>query len=212
LPEVITLTPPPPAGLTPDNINHVLETIPSLCWQPVAVFVNGIPIATAVKYRLQISQRNDFLTFIESIDTEMNCWTPTSWYEQGIYYWRVATIDSAGNPGPYSPPAAFLLQYTTTTLVYPISGWVVQTPSFTWTAVPGAAYYRLEVATSTDFYPLYDFTITNNTHYTPLFAYPIEQIYYWRVGTYNADGYHSEFVSTQIAISSPRTWLPMISK
>jgi hypothetical protein len=210
--EVYTLSLPSPIGLVPNDPIQPVGIIPTLCWKPVMIFSNTVPISSAWKYRLQISPRADFLNLTVSLDTEMHCWTPHSWYPQGSYYWRVAMIDPAGHIGPYSTPAVFLIQYPTTTLVRPISGWVFQTPGFTWTEVTGAAYYRLEVSTEADFYPLTDSTYTANIQYTPLFSYPLEQEYFWRVGAYNVNDYPGAFVSTQIAIGSPRIWLPMVRK
>ena len=210
--EIFTLTLPQPTGLTPNDTLHPVHSIPSLCWQPVIIYANSTPIAATWKYRLQISTRDDFLTLTGSTETEMNCWTPSTWYPEGKYYWRVAILDPAGNQGSYSQPAVFIMQYLTPSLVSPISGWVLQTPGFSWTSVPGASYYQLDVATTADFYPLFESTITNNTSYTPLFTYPLEQIYYWRVAAYNADDYPSDFIATHIAIGSPRIWLPMVKK
>jgi hypothetical protein len=210
--EAYTLTLPSPIGLIPNDPVQPVGTVPTMCWQPVIVFSNTIPIASAWKYRLQVSTRADFLTLTDSVDTEMHCWTPLSWYPQGAYYWRVAMIDPSGHIGGYSAPAVFIVQYPTPILISPISGWLSQTPGFTWTVVAGAAYYRLDISNSADFYPLSDSTITANTQYTPLFSYPLEQVYYWRVGAYNANGYPGAFVSTHFAIGSPRIWLPMMRK
>ena len=204
------VTLPSPSGLSPDDPSQFFDRIPTLCWQPILTNQDNIPLVSAWKYRLQVSSRSDFQTITSSIETEMNCWTPQSWFLPGLYYWRVAMIDAAGYPGSYSAPAAFYLQIPTTTLLNPISGWISSTPTFTWTHTLGMASYRLEVSLEPDFYPLLDWAQTANTQYTSLFTYPVEGLLYWRVAAHNSDGIAGAFISTHIAIGSPRVWLPMI--
>jgi hypothetical protein len=211
-PQGYSLTLPAPSGLTPNNASQAIFTIPSLCWQSLIGYSDDTPVLSAWKYRIQVSYRSDFQTLFDSIDTEMHCWTPHSWYPQGIYYWRVAMIDGAGHLGGYSAPAIFYLQYPTTTLLTPISIWVPNTPTYVWIPVSGMASYRLEVSLEADFYPLFEWIETVNTQYTPDFMYLPEQVYFWRVAASTADGNTSAFHSTYFSIGSPRIWLPIVKK
>jgi hypothetical protein len=211
--EQVSLNLPIPVGLTPNDTSQPFQTIPYLCWQPVIIYsADNIPIASAWKYNLQVSQTADFQTLVDQTDTEMHCWTPKSWYPQGIYYWRVAMIDGSGHPGGYSSPSVFSIQYTTPSLLSPVEGVIFQTPDFIWTAVPGSKVYRLDVSLSADYYPLFETTQTVNIQFTPIFAYTPGQMYYWRVTAFNNDGYHGAYISGQITIGSPSIWLPMIRK
>jgi len=207
-----TLTLPIPTNLVPDARSQEFEELPSLCWQPVIVYHDTIPISSSWKYRLQVSQVVDFHTLVESIDTEMHCWTPQSWYPQGTYYWRVAMIDGAGHVGGYNEPALFVLKYPALSLINPVTGVIFETPNFAWTVVPGSAYYRLDVSLSADYYPLLHNIETVNIQYTPLVTYQPGRIYYWRVAAFNAMGFQGNYVSGQTTIGSPSIWLPMIRK
>ena len=203
---------PPPIGLTPDDPTQPINVIPTLCWQPWLITSDAIPIASAWKYRIQISQSSSFSSIYASVENEMHCWTPQSWYPQGTYYWRVAAVDSAGHVGNYSTPATFVLRYTIPALVSPVLGWISHTPTFIWTPVPGMTGYRLEVSLEADFSPLLDWVETVSTIYTPVIAYPLEGTIYWRVSATNLDGFQSGFASTYTTIDSPDVWLPIIGK
>jgi hypothetical protein len=201
-----------PAGLTPNSTSQPFNTIPTLCWQPVLSYESDIPVSSAWKYRVQISNTPDFQAPVETVDTEMHCWTPQSWYPPGVYYWRVAMIDGSENTSEYSTPAIISLQYNSPSLVSPVTGVIFQTPDFFWTAVPGSAYYRLDVSQSVDFYPLFDTAQSVNIQYTPQVTYPPGDIYYWRVAAFKPNGYKGTYVLGQITIGNPSIWLPLIRK
>lgn len=210
--EQMTISLPIPGGLTPNTATQAFQSIPTLCWQPIFVYSSETPIASAWKYQLQVSKTSDFQTPVETTVTEMHCWSPQSWYPQGIYNWRVAMLDGSGNTSDYSAPAIFNLQYLVPSLVSPVTGTIFQTPDFSWTGVPGSAYYRLEVSLSADFYPLFDSIQTVNTQFTPLVTYPPGHVYYWRVAAFTPNGYQGGYVSGQITIGRPNVWLPMVRK
>ena len=205
-----TLAPPAPLDLLPDDSIQPISSPPVLCWQPLVIYSGETAIASAWKYRLQISADASFSVLVDQVDTEMHCWTPMHAYPEGVYSWRVAMLDSAGQPGPYSLPAVFRIQYQPPALLSPVNMMVAGTPSFVWTPVPGAAFYRLEVSLQTDFTPLVSWTQTANTGYTPTSVYPPGQSYYWRVATVNADNALSEYASARITIGSTRIWLPIV--
>jgi hypothetical protein len=210
--EQISLNLPVPVGLTPNNSTQPFQFLPTLCWQPVLLYSNEIPVASAWKYQLHVSKTSDFQTLVETTITEMHCWTPPAWYPQGVYYWRVAMVDGSGNTSGYSAPAMFNLQYLLPSMVSPVPGVIFQTPEFIWTAVSGSAYYRLDVSQSADFYPLFDTALSVNIQYTPPLTYPPGRTYYWRVAAFTPNSYQGAYVSGQIIIGSPSIWLPMIKK
>ena len=60
----------------------------------------------------------------------------------GTNYWRVQSIDAAGNPSGWTLPRTFNVNIQKT----PLNGSITTSkkPVFTWTAVPGAIRYRIQ--------------------------------------------------------------------
>lgn len=52
----------------------------------------------AVQYRVDVSQNSGFTgANVETVTTVMNAWAPRTTYADGLYYWRVSTLDADGN-------------------------------------------------------------------------------------------------------------------
>ncbi|MEP6984369.1 MAG: hypothetical protein ABI970_02145, partial [Chloroflexota bacterium] len=108
-------------------------------------------------------------------------YTSTVVLPQGTYYWQVTAKDAAGNITP-SASRSFGIFIGTG----PVNGAFVPTgkPMFTWTAVPGATGYDIEITTDPTFV-----TITRTQHvgalpvpsFTLTVALPPAMTYYWRV-------------------------------
>ncbi|HEV2889962.1 MAG TPA: Ig-like domain-containing protein [Frankiaceae bacterium] len=99
-------------------------------------------------------------------------------------------------------PASAVAPTGLTTLVAPPAGETVGgNPTFTWTPVPGAAKYRVQVSRS----EIFDSTVysadTYNVHATPTTALPVGQLY-WRVAP--TDG--SSGVGTYVSSTFTRVW------
>ncbi len=191
---------PTPTGLTPNDpgATQVFGRVPTLCWQPVLVNdSDNHPVLAAYRYRVQILFNS---VPIETIETEQTCYTPTNGYADGTYTWRVAMVDGSYRLGDFSPLATFTKQYPVTTLLDPVDESVASTPTFYWTAVPGAANYQLEISLSPTFGAIYDAVVTNNTRYTPNRLYQTPQTYYWRVAMIDQQGRVGPFTGAQIIL------------
>lgn len=202
-----------PDGLTPGS-GSVVNRAPTMCWEPVIETPEN-PGLAAWKYRVQVSKDPNFSAIFDTIDTEQSCWTPKKGYDDGDYYWRVAMIDGNSKLGSYSASQSFTKQYPVTTLVSPVSGSVsLETPTFIWLPVNGAAKYKLEVSQYPTFSPTYDSVTTSNTRYTPTKKYAIEKTYYWRVAIIDKDGKIGPFVGAIIILDpNPyRIFLPAVLK
>jgi hypothetical protein len=67
------------------------------------------PVDGAARYRVQVSNDQNYLQLIDNIDTNNTFWTPNRAYTApNMYYWRVAMIDINGNAGPYSQASILL--------------------------------------------------------------------------------------------------------
>ena len=121
--------------LTPLDGSIVNTTIPKLTISPV----------TGVKYyQFQVDPAGSFAS--PPVDVTL---TTTSYtipaaksLDFGTNYWRVQSIDAAGNPSGWTLPRTFNVNIQKT----PLNGSVTTSkkPVFTWTAVPGAIRYRIQ--------------------------------------------------------------------
>jgi len=202
---------PQPSGLTPAN-EAIVNRAPTFCWNALVANSEGVPVLAAYKYRVQVSRGDPtFSTIYDSIETEQTCWTPTKGYDDGTYYWRVAMMDGEGRLGEYTAAQRFTKQYPITTLVSPTSGSTSSgTPKFVWSAVPGAAAYRLEVSTAPTFAPLYDSVTTHSIQFMPTKKYA-EGTYYWRVAIVDKDNKLGPFNDAIIIVGSGfKVYLPLV--
>jgi hypothetical protein len=61
-------------------------------------------------------------------------------------------------------------------------------PLYSWTPVPGAAGYHIEISKNLNFNPVFEESITSNTTYTPQTVYEGTAHYYWRVTPIDGGG------------------------
>ena len=213
--EKFSLTLPTPTGLSPDD-STIVHYAPTFCWDPLIKNNDEAPyepILTAWKYHIQVSRDENFYTTFDSVDTINNCWTPTSGYQDGTYWWRVAMIDGNSRMGSYSSIASFIKQSPITILIYPISGVVPPTPTFTWSPVDGAATYLFEASLYSTFFPLYDSVETINTEFTPTKVYANNVEYFWRVAVRDRNGRQGPFTDASIRIETRNyVYLPLIKE
>jgi hypothetical protein len=206
---------PVPTGLTPNDPSQQspVNYMPTLCWDRLVAYDEGVPVMAAWKYRLQIASDPGFSQIFETVDTEQNCYTPSIPYADGTYYWHVAMIDGSSRASNYTSTAQFTKQYPVTTLLEPISGMQPGTPTYKWTPVDGAAYYKLEVSKSSGFSPIYDSILTVNTQYTPVFTYEKNVKFYWRVAMLDYGSKFGPFTGAEIIVGTYYlAHLPIVSK
>jgi hypothetical protein len=116
------------------------------------------------------------------------------------YYWGITPMDAGGNPGTPSVVRSFAWVWpsTTTPAVADIaSAPEIHDHEFSWTGVPGAAGYELEVSSSVDFAagsrvccpvdPMTHLT-TIGTTYSPPIVMQNNNALYWRVRAVDASG------------------------
>ena len=106
----------------------------------------------------------------------------------GQYWWRVRPVVH-GITGMWSPVQTFTYQAPTTTTLLPTlsntpSSPNALTPILSWTAVTGAAIYRVDIATDSHFNNIVFSDLTTNTSWamrSPLVDNQITSGYWWRV-------------------------------
>lgn len=152
----------------------------------------GVPIFSweailgVTKYQFQISTTGGFASPVVSVETENASYTPIVALGDGLFYWRVRAWN--GLWGAYSEVRQFRLSWsadnaTRPALLSPANN-ATRTAfahdDFSWTAVPGAATYRLEIARNADMSNVVKTVTTSAQHYTPPERLS-NNTYYWRV-------------------------------
>jgi S-layer homology domain len=138
----------PANGSNTDTTNSPPLGVPTFQWQTVS---------GAIYYNMQVSPNQDFSGPVYDITTLANYHTPTSaditfFPNQNTSYWRVRACDAACQNGQWSnPPWSFHRTWTDKPILQsPADGASVnflEHPAFSWSAVPGARFYRLRIAT-----------------------------------------------------------------
>lgn len=203
---VVTLLEPAPGA--------IVSYAPTFKWQTVLT-PTVQPRWGAPRYRLQVATTpTGFSSPFEDVIADTINWTPTKSYPDGTYYWRVAVRDAAGKDGPFSPVCSFTKQYPVVTLVSPLTGTVTGGfPTFVWTAVDGAARYKIEIAKNPNFSPKYDEATTNNTRFTPAKRYDTTT-YYWRVAIMDKSNNYGPWTNSVVIVNPypHRIFLPLVLK
>lgn len=138
----------------------------------------------AATYLLEVDDDPSFTgSLAYSAEVLKSTHTPVKKLGNSIYYWRITPVDLAGNSGTPSDTFSFAMQWNRAPiLLEPLDGATPTfTPSFSWVAMPGAAYYVLEVSTDPDFSTNVTSYSAKNTAYTPVLPLGNDQDYYWRV-------------------------------
>jgi hypothetical protein len=149
------------------------------------------PVTGAASYRIQIDKDGDFAAAPFDYDDTTLATThqPPAKLANGTYYWRVVPLDPANRTGTPSEVRRFIVKYNQVPrLIEPEDeSNPVFTPTFRWTAVRGAQYYRLQYSTDPSFASPGEVTQvdTRNTTYSPVNDLPNDINYYWRVRVYS---------------------------
>lgn len=172
---------------------------PVLTWKPVP---------NAIRYELQISDSDpvsifpDFTEDDPIIDkADQLSHNPT--LANGKYYWRVRAVDALDVDSPWSVYRSFTVNTTPpvpakVVLVLPASGnyLFTKSPALTWTAVPYAEEYEVQIGTNSTFTSLEPFTCEDIT--VPVCQLSEDDVlqenvrYYWRVRAVNNVGEPSQ--------------------
>lgn len=200
------------------TIRKVWSTAPQLI-SPVDATAVVFPAAPLVlrwtsvprtyKYRVLIATDPDLGSLVfpnkeGAIETSGTVFSPGQSLPPGKYYWGVQPVDSAGHRGTRSPVGSFVWSWptaATTGYMDLIDDPRVADPRVSWSSVPGAVAYEVEINRSEDFAvgsrvclqptgpvdppcPLY---LTTGTSMSPLRVIP-NNVYHWRVRALDADG------------------------
>ncbi len=190
----------PVANYLPDPFN---DTRPTFTWTAAV---------DASKYRLQAASDASFSSMlIDKSDITSTSYQPQAELAQGVVFWKVAAIDTAGNQSDFSLPKYFTIDTSApgTPVINAITTPTkITTPTFSWSAVNGASKYEIQISPNANFT---SFTVNNAAITTTSFTTTAltDNIYYWRVAaidTANNRGGFSEpqqFVIDTVAPPAP---------
>ncbi|MFX0169541.1 MAG: LVIVD repeat-containing protein [Candidatus Hodarchaeota archaeon] len=167
-----------------------------LIWSP-SVPLYWEPVEGAQYYIVQIDNTTSFNSpFLVNISTTLtNYWY--GWQGEGIWYWRVATVDNTNARGFFSPTIGFrhdVYPPRAPTIISPEIDLVTnETPTFSWIAVPEAETYILEFSSYVISFghPNFTFSGIQETSYTPDWNFSIVAEYgYWDWRVSGVDEYY----------------------
>jgi subtilisin family serine protease/Leucine-rich repeat (LRR) protein len=182
---VDTVRPAKPVLITPANTTTEPMNLPVFNWSDVPTDVHH--------YHIQVDNNATFASpEINEPNVVSSTYTAPTPLIDARYYWRVQTVDAAGNKSGWTAAWSFVVNTVPTPLpmlVSPVNGAITNdtTPTLTWSAVPGALLYRVQVSTVPDFGTLKVNTTRTGVSFTPGTAW-MNNTYYWRVQAQGGDG------------------------
>ncbi len=182
----IATHPIPPLPIAPTDAAVLRGAIPELRWTASA---------EAASYRLQLSDRPDFTTLLIDrsglTDTRLR---PESIDAPGEYYWRIASSDANGGPGPFGATRQLTLRPIPAAMEAKFQS-EDETLVATWPAGQGGQRFQVQVADDPDFNNLVsDIEIAESR--LPLEPTP-GQVRYLRIRVIEPDGYLGPWGGTQ---------------
>jgi hypothetical protein len=145
----------------------------------------------AQSYILQYTTDPNLLNTLTTVTTKNTSYTPVATIPNDVnYYWHVKAISGNSDSG-YSDSRTFIKKwYIQPQLLTPQDNYRHQrNPLFSWTPVPGASTYRIDIDISIGFSSTKKETgTTSNTFYSPEKYDGSDLIYYWRVTPIDGSG------------------------
>lgn len=154
----------------------------------------------AARYIFQLATDESFGSPVVEEVVEQPAYTPVVDLDPGVYYWRVATIDSTGKQGPYSDPQ----QLRRTPPQPDMSDAAMDTEQleFRWRKAEDDQSFKCQVARDASFADLLVDESVKEPRYSLKHLQPGE--YFIRVAIVDADGYAGPFGAYQtVRVPSP---------
>ena len=163
------------------------------------ISVGWAPVPYAASYLFSLASDPALANLVESsngqpVQTWATNYVPAfNLLPSGTYYWNVVPVDSEGNRGAPSPVSSLNWSWPSTTtpaVTDLMSADEMFDPQFSWTPVPGATKYEVEVNSSVDFAPgskVCCTQLTTSTSLAPTVVFR-DNTYYWRVRALDAEG------------------------
>ena len=161
-----------PGGLSPTG--PVASTTPSLSWTAVS---------RAVAYEVQADDSYNFDSPLLSLTTVNTVVVPTSHLPVGDISWRVRSVTESGARSPWSTVDLSVEPTAPPTPEFPVAGQQLsqpdEPPMYTWSPVPGAVGYDVEVDVDGDWIASTPYSATGTSFLAP--APQAAGPWFWRV-------------------------------
>jgi hypothetical protein len=180
-----------PVLLFPAVGGMINDSTPILSWAS-SISTLGTPYT----YELQVDNVNSFNSpEYAQAGIATTSQTVTNVLPNGMYYWRVRTVNTYGAPGVWSATRTFTIDTVAPaipTLKTPVNNAVLvdNTPILNWVASSGATRYRIDISRNNAFTDLViSGAQVSTVSYTVPNAYALtDGVYYWRVRALDAAG------------------------
>ncbi|MDG4582805.1 MAG: FecR domain-containing protein [Candidatus Competibacter sp.] len=160
--------------------------------------------AAAASYHLQLAEDERFASVLLDLpDYASTRLTPDQTLAPGVYYWRVATRDSAGRQGPFGDPQRFrLLPIPKVGPPEAVEGEMV----FRWSAALPGQRYQIQLAKDSNFQ---DIVVDRQVDEPQLaIPWPESGFNYLRMRTIDPDGTAAPYGPTQRIDLPPKNYWP----
>lgn len=186
-----------PVLLLPANPSTAMTTRPAFSWNTVSG-ATGYTIQASIGQEFTVPY---FSSTVVNASVTAPTYTPNSDLPRSKWiYWRVRA--NGANPSSWSAPFKFFSANppSVPSLLSPSDGVTLTayTPTLDWNDPTGAAYYEVQVATTSTF-GTGSFVIDNTTptptpsNFTPSSPLAANRTFFWRVRVYNAGGQYSNW-------------------
>jgi hypothetical protein len=151
---------------------------------------------TVADYEQQVANNATFTVGLQVFVTASPTYTPVTGLSEGLHYWRVRARFDVSSPGGWSLTRSFVVDTvapaSAPNLINPVNAVVItatRTPTFTWSSVPTASRYLVELATDSGFTAIVIAnTVAGTTFTVPSTNALVNGQYYWRVKAQDAAG------------------------
>lgn len=162
-------------------------------WPTSPLIFSWTPVAHAVNYVLEVGTSPSLSSLVYGpINVQGPQYAFPSALAPNTYYWAVQPVDAGGQLGTRSKVQSFTWSWPSQTTLKEADvspDGTYEEPSFSWTAVPGAASYEVQVSTDPS-YPanaiILDATGVIGTSYTATNFFPNHTTLYWRMRAIDA--------------------------
>lgn len=195
-----------PGLWAPTGTFRVLDLSAPELQQPTGITIDTTPtfrwsdIPAAARYDIWVNDRTTGQSgVIRNTNVLTNEFTPNVPLTVGHeYIWTVRAVSSANEAGEWGAHRTFAILNASAapapTLTSPVATTIDPTPTFTWTAVPGAARYELSVDDlTTGQGQVLSATNITGTSFTAPTALEAGHEYRWRVRAFNDENSATEF-------------------
>jgi predicted phage tail protein len=164
---------------------------------------SAIPAGTTFRwYEIQVDTSNTFGTAVSATTNEFDLnnsqFTPTL-LNGKTYYWRVRSVNIAGEFSGWSLVRSLRVAYAKPTLLAPSGSILTLKPTFTWNPTTGATSYSFQVSKNSTFTLLVITKTVYAATYTHATNLTAGTTYYWRVrvnGAYGPSAWSDYFTFT----------------